>query len=293
MLSETDLTHPINEELLKEAAAIKLERDLVKNRLQKLDETAKSVSEHVYQKVRQDYISKLKQTTEQLKALKKESDKELLILEEKKTRVETEVRLHQETIEEASLRHSLGEYKDEQHREVTEKETHEMERLKTALQAFKEGMERHHSLFKGEDLKEESISVTHEHTSRISATPELDTILGTPDQPTKGPVTQAPLQQAAPKKVAELCVLDGAKVVQTIPLDHNIQMGRSPSSDVILKELKVSRRHAEIQQIGGKYILVDLESSNGTFVGGKKVTEYTLQPGDEITIGNTKMVFKI
>jgi pSer/pThr/pTyr-binding forkhead associated (FHA) protein len=106
------------------------------------------------------------------------------------------------------------------------------------------------------------------------------------------PETMPEPEPVVSKKIAELLVMENGKVLQTVPVDKTIEIGRSPANDVILKEPKVSRKHAEIHFVGGKYILLDLESSNGTFVGGKKITEHTLQTNDEITIGNTKMVFK-
>lgn len=100
------------------------------------------------------------------------------------------------------------------------------------------------------------------------------------------------LSSEKPRNACELIVLENGKPIQSVPLDRTIQIGRSPSNDVVLKEPKVSRKHAEIQYVGGRYVLMDLESSNGTYVGGKRVSEQVLQPNDEITIGNTKMMFK-
>lgn len=302
ILSEEEISHTLNETLLNEAQEIKAERRLLKERLDKLDQNRDSVSPAVYQKVRADYIAKLNKTTERLLTLKKDLEKEEKALVEKKNSVEVNIAHRKETIEESELRHSLGEYTPEQHREVIQRENQELGRLEGALKILGEGIERHQKIFEGEELTlpkppkatkpsppppppspppRETPMESGEHTAKVRI-PSEDRIA--PE------VTSEPIVS---KKIAELLIMENGKVVQMVPIDKTIQIGRSPANDIVLKEPKVSRKHAEIQFAGGKYILLDLESSNGTFVGGKKVAEYTLQPNDEITIGNTKMVFKI
>ena len=94
------------------------------------------------------------------------------------------------------------------------------------------------------------------------------------------------------KKPAQLVVTESGKPAQTVTLDRTITIGRSPANELVLAEAKVSRQHAQIQVLGDKYVLLDLESSNGTFIGDKKITEHLLSPGDEIRIGKTTLVFK-
>jgi ABC-type multidrug transport system ATPase subunit len=72
-----------------------------------------------------------------------------------------------------------------------------------------------------------------------------------------------------------------------------INIGRDPGSNLHLSGAMVSWHHARIIQSGGEHILVDLNSTNGTFVNGSRVTErYTLQEGDVIQIGANKLVFQ-
>jgi hypothetical protein len=350
ILEDSEIAHPLNEALLKEAEDIKKERRLLKDRLDKLDETRSSVSEAVYQKVRADYGGKMNRTTEKLVSLKKDLELEERKLLDKKLTVEANLKLHSEKIEEATLRHALGEFTEKEHNEIRRHEEKEIDRLEAAHRFLDEGLQRHKVLFEGEELpstpppapaaKAETpppakveapaapsrasvadrsspsvavprASVAPEHTPSPTrkenveaASPKPFASLSNPaiestakirleDRQT-GTVTAVDrtAQQQKPSKASEIAVLENGKVIQTVILDHNIFIGRSPSNDIVLKEPKVSRKHAEVQYVGGKYILMDLESSNGTFVGGKKVAEYTLQPNDEITIGNTKMVFK-
>ena len=70
--------------------------------------------------------------------------------------------------------------------------------------------------------------------------------------------------------------------------------GRSSNkADVLIDDEKVSSIHARIQVKDEKFILVDLGSTNGTFVNGEKITGATeIHQDDEIRIGNTVFVLK-
>jgi pSer/pThr/pTyr-binding forkhead associated (FHA) protein len=72
----------------------------------------------------------------------------------------------------------------------------------------------------------------------------------------------------------------------------DILIGRSETSDIIINEAHTSTVHAKLTLFEDKVILTDLESSNGTFVNGKKVETITIKDGDQITFGNKKFVLK-
>ncbi|MEM9420243.1 MAG: ATP-binding protein [Planctomycetota bacterium] len=74
--------------------------------------------------------------------------------------------------------------------------------------------------------------------------------------------------------------------------DHEPQqIGRS-SEALPLKDQTISRRHAEMTPDGGRWILRDLGSSNGTFVNGVRVTDARLlHPGDQIRAGTSLLIF--
>ncbi|HEU5425112.1 MAG TPA: FHA domain-containing protein, partial [Nitrolancea sp.] len=64
------------------------------------------------------------------------------------------------------------------------------------------------------------------------------------------------------------------------------RIGRAPENDVVINDLLVSRNHAELHREGGQYVLVDLDSANGTYVNGKRITRAPIGAGDYITIGH-------
>jgi pSer/pThr/pTyr-binding forkhead associated (FHA) protein len=62
--------------------------------------------------------------------------------------------------------------------------------------------------------------------------------------------------------------------------------------DLVIPDARISRRHAAIMLRGGRYMIRDLGSMNGTFVNGERASgSYGLVPGDEITLPPHKMLF--
>ena len=68
-------------------------------------------------------------------------------------------------------------------------------------------------------------------------------------------------------------------------------LGRSKDADLQLADPNASRRHAELRQEGATYWLVDLDSTNGVEVKGKRVKRIKLEDGTRFTIGSTEITF--
>jgi hypothetical protein len=78
-----------------------------------------------------------------------------------------------------------------------------------------------------------------------------------------------------------------------IPLGGTVlAIGRLPSSEIPVNDANVSRRHAEIRPAGDGWVVVDLQSTNGTKVNGVVINEKRLVDGDVITVGNTPLRFE-
>jgi len=79
----------------------------------------------------------------------------------------------------------------------------------------------------------------------------------------------------------------------TLQLEEDvIAIGRSKENNIVIKNIKASRRHARIERIGATYQITDLGSGNGTKVNGKKIDFQALNKGDEIAIGDARITLK-
>ena len=72
---------------------------------------------------------------------------------------------------------------------------------------------------------------------------------------------------------------------------RRVLLGRSRECDIQVEDANVSRRHAELRQEGAAYWLVDLDSTNGIEVNGRRVKRAKLEPGDTFTVGSTEIAF--
>ncbi len=102
--------------------------------------------------------------------------------------------------------------------------------------------------------------------------------------------TPAPAQPAAPPAPAPLVVtldVDGRPYQVRQPVTV---VGRGVDADIVLDDPGVSRRHAEIHVMDGRARVIDLGSTNGTFVDGERVHAGVLTDGSAITIGRTRII---
>lgn len=90
-----------------------------------------------------------------------------------------------------------------------------------------------------------------------------------------------------------LIVIDGDDRGKRLTLNgkKSFDIGRSPRTDLRLSDNKVSRRHCRIEEQADGYIIVDLESANGTVVNGDRITQTSLKEGDFIRLGFTMLKY--
>ena len=90
---------------------------------------------------------------------------------------------------------------------------------------------------------------------------------------------------------AVLVIRSGDLTGSRFTLSRDItQIGRHQDSDILLDDITVSRRHAEIVRTSKSLIVRDLGSLNGTYVNQTRVDEFILQHGDELQVGKYRMV---
>lgn len=87
-------------------------------------------------------------------------------------------------------------------------------------------------------------------------------------------------------------IVEGPRTGATFPVCGRVTFGRAPGSTVEIIDHAVSRLHAEIIEEDGEHVLVDLESLNGTRVGGEAIRRITLRPGTSFTIVRNTFVYE-
>ncbi len=81
--------------------------------------------------------------------------------------------------------------------------------------------------------------------------------------------------------------LDGTEKSYRLQTHRPFTIGRDPGNDIILRDPKVSRHHAEIVFERGFFVLHDLASANGTYVNAKRVRVAPLTHGAKLRLGNS------
>lgn len=72
-----------------------------------------------------------------------------------------------------------------------------------------------------------------------------------------------------------------------------VVIGRLPECAIVVGDLNVSRRHAEVRAVGSGFVVADLGSTNGTMVNGIKIGgEQVLRDGDIVSVGTTHMRYE-
>ena len=141
-----------------------------------------------------------------------------------------------------------------------------------------------------------------QRVSRMQITGTVGFRLGHPDG---GPLLVCSVRDAAPAAPAALVGAGPAPAAHaatalwpgqltadrqptgiTQVLDRTLRIGRADDNDVVIRDLQVSRRHAELRRLGsGRFQLTDTGSSNGTFVNGQRITTEVVTEADVIGIG--------
>jgi S1-C subfamily serine protease len=84
-------------------------------------------------------------------------------------------------------------------------------------------------------------------------------------------------------------VLSGEDAGRVLEVDRPLVLGRMKGSDVVIRDARASRRHAELVPADGALRLRDLGSANGTLVDGQPAREALLRGGEEIRIGGVRI----
>ena len=103
-----------------------------------------------------------------------------------------------------------------------------------------------------------------------------------------------PTQAATPAELGvepEVVTIDANGTSHTIDKESFV-IGRSRECDIRLADPNVSRKHAEVRHEGPAYWILDLGSTNGLTVNGRRQQRAKLEHDDRITVGSTELVFR-
>lgn len=75
-------------------------------------------------------------------------------------------------------------------------------------------------------------------------------------------------------------------------VDPVVRLGRDASASAQLHDSEVSRHHAELRRDEqGNYVISDLNSSNGTYINGRRIRQHTLRSGEQVQVGSTLLLY--
>jgi hypothetical protein len=107
-------------------------------------------------------------------------------------------------------------------------------------------------------------------------------------KPRTQPTEEASLEELGVDRSVAVLSWSGRRHVLAKP---RAVLGRSRDADVQIEDPNISRRHAEVVQEGSAYWVIDLGSTNGTEVNGRRVQRAKLEDGSSFTIGETTVTF--
>ncbi len=84
-------------------------------------------------------------------------------------------------------------------------------------------------------------------------------------------------------------IVDGVKV---FPLTKSVvNIGRRLDNQLVIDDPRISRNHAQLRAIKGRFVIFDLNSTGGTFVNGQRTSQSVMYPGDVISLAGVPLVF--
>jgi pSer/pThr/pTyr-binding forkhead associated (FHA) protein len=92
-------------------------------------------------------------------------------------------------------------------------------------------------------------------------------------------------------KIGALEIIADGKATDVVVLLQDVTLIGREQGDFVIDDEEASSEHCQIQRTADRYHVLDLSSTNGTFVNGLRISDARLAPGDEIRIGQTKLRF--
>ncbi|HUG35253.1 MAG TPA: FHA domain-containing protein [Anaerolineales bacterium] len=135
-----------------------------------------------------------------------------------------------------------------------------------------------------------TITTDENYTSEdigIVASHKLEPVADTQGMETTGAGIDAGAGENIPENA--FLIIEGVKVhALTEPV---VNIGRRLENHLVIDDPRVSRNHAQLRSIKGRFVLFDLNSTGGTFVNGQRTSQTVLYPGDVISLAGVALIF--
>lgn len=130
-----------------------------------------------------------------------------------------------------------------------------------------------------EKYTNEDISVVASH--------KLEPVGDTKGMPNENRSTEADEGETIPENA--FLIIEGVRVHSLN--EPVVNIGRRLENHLVIDDPRVSRNHAQLRSIKGRFVLFDLNSTGGTFVNGQRTSQTVLYPGDVISLAGVALIF--
>ncbi len=286
---------------IQQLIVLKMHIDRYFERISKAEENKHRVAPRIFEKVKAEYEAKATKLAAELDRKLTEFRDRIHEIENIKNSLENWLHNFDERFDEIQLRYWTGELEEakfhelsKRYKQISDTRQNQVDKLNGILQAMQKSTEPKadetvFSLFAGASKvpfggKCTGSPSTEGPNSRLI---KLKDIFGSDFDGQIMPKLEKDLTFPA------LYIFEGPFQGHYHPLEgKKVTIGRVHDNDIQIEhDVSVSRHHAEFRYEDGIYEIVDLNSSNGTLVNGRLVITHELKGGDEIVIGETKLLY--
>lgn len=122
---------------------------------------------------------------------------------------------------------------------------------------------------------------------RVVASHKLEPVAETQGMQNPAPSSDPEEGMGVPENA--FLIVEGIKVHPLI--ESVVNIGRRLENQLVIDDPRVSRNHAQLRAIKGRFVLFDLNSTGGTFVNGQRTSQTVLYPGDVISLAGVALIF--
>jgi pSer/pThr/pTyr-binding forkhead associated (FHA) protein len=101
-------------------------------------------------------------------------------------------------------------------------------------------------------------------------------------------MTEQPREEKDPRPASAFLIVDGAIFPLRLVV---VNIGRRLDNHLVIDDPRVSRAHAQLRAVHGRYVLFDLNSTGGTYVNGQRISQHSLKAGDVISLSGVPVIY--